>query len=189
MLYLQRLKCSTGESTSTNTTCQASEACMPLIQCSAQLDSEENEIKFCSFGEYSSGVCCEEISSFESNAVILEKPKVTRRSIRSVSQDELRIALEVSTSLISNASMGRPQLNTNGSGWSAFSQQADPGVIQLGKNCLIAMETAKQLANRSNRKLFIWNLCFKFCCITPCLHSLEDSYTNQDEIENFQRGI
>ena len=147
--------CLSGDPATSQSICKANEVCLPIAQCSAQLDSEEEKVEFCSPGIVGVGVCCEEITSFESDVVLLEKPNVTRRSIRSVSEGELKIALEQSNSLVSNATLGMAQLNaTNTSNWSAFSQQAHPGVIQLGKNCLVAMETARQLANLSNREFF-----------------------------------
>jgi len=118
---------------------------LPIVQCSAHLDPEEKNLRFCILGVLeSSGVCCEKITNFKSDVVFLERPIVTRRSLRSVNEDELRIAFEVSKSLISNATEVFHLSKSDSPDFGQGSQR----VIQLGKNCLIAMETARRLSNR-----------------------------------------
>ena len=138
--------------------CPGNEVCLSTIQCSAQLTPEEAESKVCALQGGVSGACCKEISTLGTNQVPLGATKVGIRSIGQVNDVELRSALDFGESSFQNASLRSTQLNTiknyqSSSGQHAFFTQASPGVAQLGKKCLVAMETARQLAITNKRKL------------------------------------
>jgi len=132
--------------------------CRPFVQCSAQVSPDEARSKLCSLEGGSSGVCCEEITKLDGTNLMVRQDVGIRASVEGLADAVVLRSIDIGESFLQNVTSTRSKSNlvpgdTSPEAQHAMFMLASPGVLERGKACLIAMETARNLVREAKSEL------------------------------------
>jgi hypothetical protein len=141
--------------------------CRPFVQCSAQVSPDEARSKLCSLEGGSSGVCCQEITKLDGTNLIVRQPDVgIRETVVGLADAVVLRSIDIGESFLQNVTNTRSKANlvpgtSSPEAQHAMFMLASPGVLERGKACLIAMETARNLVREAHSELTFHSILFE----------------------------